>query len=1186
MAYFDTHATKIDKIDAPLMVIGLGGTGADGLLRVKAAFSERFNPEKTPSGAELEHPPRTAYLAIDTDATTLSKKYHGVKINKDNEWFDLSCDISHVLGAMGRNLEPHIKEWLDRKFYTDQELIRSAATDGAGTYRQLSRMMLFRKSSSLLAKFSSILTQLATTPQGNEPGRRTINVVVITGLSGGTGSGTFLDVAYLLRHAAASQFFEVKLDLYAVAPDVTINHHAKNDPTKQKIYKTNSFAAFKELDYWMGYDERIDPKLNAEDYVVNYGMTKVRWGSIPYDDVSLLCATNDQGSLLQNAYQVVLNSMAEVLLFQMAGESEKDTSKVNDMGQDTDTFSFQSQRSNEHAYRHALPKPYPEHYCYRTIGAYSNLGEARTKITMETELIFNDYQAFVKDEVRLPVMEGSEPTDVQEVFVDKLSMLYSDYVLQNPIPRDMFSKQDPWSAAQVKVMDPSQAPHGMFDGWKKTLLENVPLQKKRISEEFQQAFYDWARSYIMQRGPHALGRMLSDPDHGLIKYLQGKAESYKNQEKNYHNEYNTADGAAAAAFSTLTSLGNSFVEKMTEKLGITREVGDAFDNYISTAQQMYESFQNEQIMKIFASVISEFVPEIQTNIVERTLPWAINQNRIQAIYKQDARNVQFREKMLDSVANVILSVRNIKNEDDAANYVIAQMDTLVNNTFDEVNNMSMVSMLEGFNDVNENGVDRYVQEVICPRLKRGASPHFALSPAYGQLTNDNASISSYVSVPQGYDQIRNGVLAYIQNDGHYAGGTVKSSAVQDRIFWMNVVAGLPLCAYAYLKEYEAVYLEQIQTRPGEHLVMRNEGALQQTGEERTASNDWSLLPSPCPYGMMGGEDHIDISRQWKKEAELLEECKKAGVLTFELPDAPTPDDVRRYDAHLHLFDESLTKEQIESQMQALLGTLATPDEKMDALSGLAGQLVHSYKIMRVVETAMQMTEKVSEALGVGEIYSRSEPTRRDCYMEVGHYMLNKRPLLLEEMKRQLALREPINAEMKRLKDVVDGENRTMDSMEKVAQLLIFGRVRIQMMNVVYMNELNEFETGGEKNYLMRAQDKPYKETWGNFIPAEVQLAIWYAQQDRELEPFYSLEMKADELMKQVNEMEGTPEDIELLRKYVATGDELLKFLPQRKAMLRSKQASIPRDVYALAMKTLEGLEMNIEGTITPWKYNI
>lgn len=207
-------------------------------------------------------------------------------------------------------------------------------------------------------------------------------------------------------------------------------------------------------------------------------------------------------------------------------------------------------------------------------------------------------------------------------------------------------------------------------------------------------------------------------------------------------------------------------------------------------------------------------------------------------------------------------------------------------------------------------------------------------------------------------------------------------------------------------------------------------------------------------------------------------------------------------------------------------------------------------------------------------------------MEVGHYVLNKRPLLLNEMKRQIALKEPIVQEMKRLKAMVEGENRTMDSMDKVASLLVFGRIKIQMMNVVYLNELNESETAGEKNYLMRPADKPYKETWGNFIPMEVQLAIWYAQQDRELEPFCSLEQKVDDLMKEVNEMEGTPEDIEKLKKYIETGDALLKVLPQRRALMRSKQQVIPKDVYALAMKTIDSLEVNIDGKITPWKYNI
>ena len=53
----------VKKIDAPILVIGLGGTGFDVLMRVKSDFSKRFEPA-TPM---TDCPPRTEYLEIDTD---------------------------------------------------------------------------------------------------------------------------------------------------------------------------------------------------------------------------------------------------------------------------------------------------------------------------------------------------------------------------------------------------------------------------------------------------------------------------------------------------------------------------------------------------------------------------------------------------------------------------------------------------------------------------------------------------------------------------------------------------------------------------------------------------------------------------------------------------------------------------------------------------------------------------------------------------------------------------------------------------------------------------------------------------------------------------------------------------------------------------------------------------------------
>ncbi|MEG1014750.1 MAG: hypothetical protein RSI33_10900, partial [Clostridia bacterium] len=56
----------VEKINEPLLVIGLGGTGADIASTVKRVFAERYICPVDQDGHQLPAPRRTAYLAIDS----------------------------------------------------------------------------------------------------------------------------------------------------------------------------------------------------------------------------------------------------------------------------------------------------------------------------------------------------------------------------------------------------------------------------------------------------------------------------------------------------------------------------------------------------------------------------------------------------------------------------------------------------------------------------------------------------------------------------------------------------------------------------------------------------------------------------------------------------------------------------------------------------------------------------------------------------------------------------------------------------------------------------------------------------------------------------------------------------------------------------------------------------------------
>ncbi len=1233
MAYFDTHTARVPKIDAPLLVIGLGGTGADGLLRIKSEFAQRLIPDVNAAGEPMDRPPRTAYLEIDTDLSVLMKKYHGVRIDKNDEFIDLSCDIRYVLGNGGGNLDPSIKRWLDRKFYMDQDLIDHAATDGAGTYRQLSRLMLFRNAQVVVSKLNTIMTKLSTVSAGAPIGRREINVVICTGLSGGTGSGTFLDMAYLVRHAADMSHFQVKLDLYAVAPDVTINRQAIADTTKSDIYKVNSFAAMKELDYWMAFNDRKDPAVTIEDYQVDYGSNIfVRWNHAPYDDVTLLCAMNEQGALLENAYNVVMNSMAEVLLFQMAGEAEDHDYVGQNNETEDDSFTFQSQRSNEHAYRQQIRRPYPENYCYRTVGAYSTLGEQRNKVSIEADMIFRDVQSFSLAPEQLPVMNGNDPMRFQEPFNEHISRLYGDFANETAFNEDLFTGQSPYSMKEVKAMDGNSAPHGLYIDWVQGLRSRVPHLKKEFHDSLYSKFCDIARDYIMNHGVNALEMMLNDPNTGFIRYLNSKVASYRAQADNYHSEQMQVSTEAIRLHNSIQAMGNGLGGAMD----YISKLPNAFGAYLSQTRSMYEKTQSEEALKTLADALEELSTDIKTNIVSKTIPYAkaalkqigdqvaedvknsafssgsmhmidLEKMRsdIRAAYQANENQQQFREEVLSRTADVVLSPATAQDEDTAVDYVISALNGMIDNIFKAINDTTLASLLQDFGGINANGVSDHIQNTIAPMLERGASPHFALNSDYGRLNPTNSVICSYISIPEGATEVKNGVKAYISTNS-YSGAVIKASQISDRIFWMNVVAGLPMCAYAYLREYERVYLKHRTSRPGTHLIKVDQADLDRLNERRTVLNDWSLLPSPICFKTLGDNPpHHDIQRIWDEDIKIIDEAEKTDLLVIGAKDekdrlvsGKAGKAFSDYGAKLYMIQQpggqKIEEKDLEDKVAAIMSDGDDPAAKLQAFDQLLDARV-SYDLTGNPVYTEQQAIRFAMSAGEAGIFAQDPKVQEKNFREVLNYRLSKRPGLLLEIERQIKMQESVFEKKKALESEIRNaqsaadeaarqEEKAVKAVEDVSKLLVFGFVKMLLSGVAYQDDMGNFKSEtGEQNILINQNNTPFKgETWTNFIPLEARLAIWFSQQDLSEEPICSLRERCKELTDELNNLEDTEEDRQRVHGYVANAEAILGNHVKKVTLLKGQSKIIPKKSYDLAMKVMTQLKQNIEGIIAPW----
>lgn len=237
---------------APTLIIGMGGTGKEVLLRTRRRFFERFGEVGFPI---------VSYLWIDTDMRNIDlegEKYDYLMEQvafKNEERIDASISGQNF-AAYFKDPEsyPHIFSWLDPGFAAFGQVI-----DGAGQKRPFGRFAFFhhhrRIREQLLSMKNDVLGSAAADKLSKlcqrhglpEPkvDRSRLDVIFVFSVAGGTGSGMFLDAAFFTRDALVGN--TVNQTGYLFLPSV-YNPDIKTQ-AGQPIY-ANAYAALKELEHY------------------------------------------------------------------------------------------------------------------------------------------------------------------------------------------------------------------------------------------------------------------------------------------------------------------------------------------------------------------------------------------------------------------------------------------------------------------------------------------------------------------------------------------------------------------------------------------------------------------------------------------------------------------------------------------------------------------------------------------------------------------------------------------------------------------------------------------------------------------------------------------------------------------------------------------------------------------------
>ena len=179
----------------PTILIGVGGTGAEILSRIRRLVEETYG--------SLENFPILSFLVVDTDKDyKISNPEAGGSQFKDHEkhWASVS---GKQVSSMVSNMEQY--PWIDRWFPRELERNITSLEAGAGQIRACGRFALFCNYHDIRDKFLAAVNRVKGRENfmldryGIKVSTNAVNVFVTGSLSGGTGSGMLIDIGYCIR---------------------------------------------------------------------------------------------------------------------------------------------------------------------------------------------------------------------------------------------------------------------------------------------------------------------------------------------------------------------------------------------------------------------------------------------------------------------------------------------------------------------------------------------------------------------------------------------------------------------------------------------------------------------------------------------------------------------------------------------------------------------------------------------------------------------------------------------------------------------------------------------------------------------------------------------------------------------------------------------------------------------------
>ena len=320
------------------ILIGLGGTGVDCIREIKTQVYSRIEPDggEDATVARYRH---IRFLGVDADNANVSQDANP-EDKKTAETLSLSEGEAFTLAGKGITLKA-VKQARDvytQYAWVSDEIEQSVMEgSGAGGVRQVGRFLLMTKAADFMTKLQNLISDAKIGLQSPE-----VVVHIFSGMGGGTGSGTFLDVCYMVREVIKNEP-KAYVCGYFFMPDVNVAHVRSNN-VKQYI-PLNGYAAMQELDYCMNI-EKNHGKFRQE-YT---GGKLIDWDRAPVNYCHLISALDNNGNVREDAYNYAMKVTSEYVFEFLVKTVDSEKFGMKSHLSNAETICGQSEKKKKYGY--------------------------------------------------------------------------------------------------------------------------------------------------------------------------------------------------------------------------------------------------------------------------------------------------------------------------------------------------------------------------------------------------------------------------------------------------------------------------------------------------------------------------------------------------------------------------------------------------------------------------------------------------------------------------------------------------------------------------------------------------------------------------------------------------------------------------------------------------------------------